>query len=227
MKISVPVAKNPDGSSITGPSYEYIVFDNAKSDALRADLSGGDAGQVAGDAHRARAPGRPAGDGARERLGIRRLPVRPSGCCRPERRSSRATSTSSRTRRRIPSWPRSVWRRRATSCPFCATPRATMPAAQSARRRRAAHLQLSPSRSPHARLNDFQALGFNEDEDGRRVIDGMLKPDRRRQRRSNQLSLRADRKNRAQPPEPPVPGRRVPVRLSGVDRSSQRQDRRA
>ncbi len=29
LTISVPVAKNPDGSSITGPSYEYIVFDNA------------------------------------------------------------------------------------------------------------------------------------------------------------------------------------------------------
>lgn len=29
MTINVPVAKNPDGSSITGPSYEYIVFDNA------------------------------------------------------------------------------------------------------------------------------------------------------------------------------------------------------
>jgi hypothetical protein len=29
LKISLPVAKNPDGSSITGPSYEYIVIDNA------------------------------------------------------------------------------------------------------------------------------------------------------------------------------------------------------
>jgi len=29
LTLSVPVAKNPDGSSITGPSYEYIVFDNA------------------------------------------------------------------------------------------------------------------------------------------------------------------------------------------------------
>src|SRR5262245_2651641 len=27
LTISVPVARNPDGSSITGPSYEYIVFD--------------------------------------------------------------------------------------------------------------------------------------------------------------------------------------------------------
>ena len=36
-----------------------------------------------------------------------------------------------------------------------------------------AHLQLlhlQPSRT----LNDFQALGFNEDENGRRVIDGIL-----------------------------------------------------
>jgi hypothetical protein len=29
LTITVPMAKNPDGSSITGPSYEYIVFDNA------------------------------------------------------------------------------------------------------------------------------------------------------------------------------------------------------
>jgi hypothetical protein len=29
LTITLPVAKNPDGSSITGPSYEYIVFDNA------------------------------------------------------------------------------------------------------------------------------------------------------------------------------------------------------
>jgi len=31
LTITVPVAKNRDGSSITGPSYEYIVFDNPKS----------------------------------------------------------------------------------------------------------------------------------------------------------------------------------------------------
>ena len=31
MTIRVPVAKNRDGSSITGPSYEYIVFDDARS----------------------------------------------------------------------------------------------------------------------------------------------------------------------------------------------------
>ena len=31
MGATVPIAKNTDGSSITGPSYEYIVFDNATS----------------------------------------------------------------------------------------------------------------------------------------------------------------------------------------------------
>ena len=31
LNISLPTVKNPDGSSITGPAYEYIVFDNATS----------------------------------------------------------------------------------------------------------------------------------------------------------------------------------------------------
>ena len=37
MTISLPVARNADGSSITGPSYEYINFDDAKS--VRYELS--------------------------------------------------------------------------------------------------------------------------------------------------------------------------------------------
>ncbi|MBN3787984.1 hypothetical protein G3N94_13905 [Burkholderia sp. Ac-20353] len=37
LTITVPVARNPDGSSITGPAYEYIVFDN--STALTYRLS--------------------------------------------------------------------------------------------------------------------------------------------------------------------------------------------
>ena len=31
LTINVPIAKTPDGSAITGPSYEYIVYDNATS----------------------------------------------------------------------------------------------------------------------------------------------------------------------------------------------------
>jgi len=35
LTITVPVAKNPDGSPITGPSYEYISFDNEKTVSYR------------------------------------------------------------------------------------------------------------------------------------------------------------------------------------------------
>ena len=34
LKLSGPIARNPDGSSITGPAYEYIVFDNPTSTAF-------------------------------------------------------------------------------------------------------------------------------------------------------------------------------------------------
>jgi hypothetical protein len=35
LTITVPVAKNNDGTEITGPSYEYISFDNTKSSTYR------------------------------------------------------------------------------------------------------------------------------------------------------------------------------------------------
>ena len=79
---------------------------------------------------------------------------------------------------------------------------------------------------PSRTLNDFVLLGFNEDEGGRRVIDGILSWTGGGS--GDQINYRfAQTVNRAQPPEPPVPGRRVPVRASDVDRSPQRQDRRA
>ena len=34
LTITVPVATNPDGSTITGPSYEYLVFDNATTTSV-------------------------------------------------------------------------------------------------------------------------------------------------------------------------------------------------
>ena len=71
LTISVPVAKNPDGTSITGPSYRVHRFRRCQERSLRADLSGGHARQVQGEADRARAPRRPADRGAGERLGIR------------------------------------------------------------------------------------------------------------------------------------------------------------
>src|SRR6267142_117453 len=56
--ITLPVAKNPDGSAITGPSYDYIVSGDARSVESEVD---------APRASRRRAAGR-----AGERLGVRR-----------------------------------------------------------------------------------------------------------------------------------------------------------
>ena len=118
--------------------------------ALRAGLSGGHAGQVEGDADRARAPRRPAGRRPCKRVGIRGR-RKPSGCCRRERRSSRATSTSSPTPRRIPSSRRSASRRRATSSRFCATPRRTKPARPIRSPGTCVTPSVSPSPSPRGR----------------------------------------------------------------------------
>ena len=103
MTISVPVAKNADGSSITGPSCEYINFDDAKN--VKYDLTYPAASMDKSKATltlRARLDD-PTDHGARERMEcvnektIRLLPA--------ERPSSRVTFTSSRTVR-ILSWPR-------------------------------------------------------------------------------------------------------------------------
>ena len=57
MTISVPVAKNPDGSSITGPSYRVHQLRRREERQVRVDVSGRHSGQVEGGVDRARAPG--------------------------------------------------------------------------------------------------------------------------------------------------------------------------
>ena len=56
MTISVPVAKNPNGSSITGPSYEYINFDDGKSVKYDLTYPAATLDQVRSEADRAGAP---------------------------------------------------------------------------------------------------------------------------------------------------------------------------
>ena len=52
--ITLPVAKNPDGTSITGPVYEYIVMGNNTTTSYELNYAGGDARQSRGDAHASR-----------------------------------------------------------------------------------------------------------------------------------------------------------------------------
>ena len=146
-------------------------------------------------------------DDSRQRLGIRRRRSR-FACCRLEHRSSRATSTSSPTPPRIRSSPAWVWRRRAISLRSCGTPSATRPAIPT----RWPGTCSTPTASVlavgtlHQRLPDARLQRGR-----RRPARHRRRPelDRRRQRRQHQLPVRADGKNRAQPSEPPVSGRRV------------------
>ena len=138
LTIQVPIARNPDGSSITGPSYEYISSDNEQSsyeltyptaslDKTKATLT------------------------VREHLNdpAQNLPAtawefcqakRPSASCPLAHPFARARSTSSATprERSAGSRPRSSLQP-VTSSPSCATKEDEN---ESARRRHKVHLQL-------------------------------------------------------------------------------------
>lgn len=173
LTIAVPVAKNPDGAAITGPSYEYIVFDNATSQQYGLTYP----------AHTLdRAKARLI---VRERLDDQPLDVPAEGW----------EYVNSRTIRLLPAGtpfkPSHIYE-------FAYTARDPVVAAigLAATRDLVAFLRheardtagtanplagavrhtFSFSISqPSRTLNDFLAFGFNQDERGRRVLDGMLK----------------------------------------------------
>jgi hypothetical protein len=173
MTISVPVARNPDGSSITGPSYEYINFDDEKS--VRYGLL-----YPAATRDQSRAT----------------LTVRASLDDKPtELPASGWEYVDDMTIRLLPA---GTPFRRSHVYEFSYTAKDPVVAALGLAATRdfvaflrhadrdeagtanplAGDLQHTFSFSisqPSRTLNDFQALGFNEDERGRRVIDGMLK----------------------------------------------------
>ena len=114
MKISVPGATN-GGATITGPSYEYLVFDNATTmqGALTYPAATLDKSEATLTVRqRLDDPPVTVPESGWEYTSSA---VRPFACYRSERRSCKATSTSSRTPQRIRWWPRSAWRRCATS----------------------------------------------------------------------------------------------------------------
>ena len=174
MKISVPVATNPGGSPITGRSYEYIVFDNATSTSYTLTYPGGDAGPVAGDAHRARAPGRPAGDGAGERLGIhlgRRHgdPAAAEGAAATPFQQSAIYEFTYTAKNPVVAGIGLAATRDVMSFLRHASAAEGNPLAGDVQ-----HTFSYSISQPSRTLNDFVLLGFNEDEGGRRVIDGIL-----------------------------------------------------
>ena len=112
LTITVPVATNPRGVTITGPSYEYIVFDNATTTKSTLAYAASSLDKTLATLTK------------RQHLTDPRIPMSEKEWTFLDertiqltggRRSSRAGSTSSRTRRRIRSSPDWGSPRRATS----------------------------------------------------------------------------------------------------------------
>jgi hypothetical protein len=173
LTISLPIATSPDGSSITGLSYEYINFDDAKSVRYRlayptATLDTSEATLTV----RARLGDRPTTlpASAWEYVDERTIRLLPAGTPFTQSHVYEFTYTASdpvvaalglAATRDFVSFLRHAERDDVgTPNPLAGDVQQTFSFSIS-----------QPSRA----LNDYQALGFNEDERGRRVIDGMLK----------------------------------------------------
>ena len=222
MKITVPIASHPDGSAITGRSYEYIVFDNATT--MQSYLA-----YPAATLDKSQATLT-----VRARLDDPPTTVPASGW--------EYTSPAGTAIRLLPA---GTPFQQSHVYEFTYTAKNPVVAAigLAATRDFVSFLRHATAAEGNPLAGDVQhtfsylhlaALTHLERLPGAGLQRGRrwparhrrhTQPYRRRQRRSNQLSVRADRKNRAQPPEPLVPGRRVPLRPSGVDRSPQRQNR--
>lgn len=173
LTITVPVAKNPDGSSITGPSYEYIVFDNPKT--VRSDLA-----YPAATLDKARATLT-----VRERLDDAPVPVPASGWEYVGERAIRLLPAGTPFKQGhiyeftytakdplVAAIGLAAARDFVSFLRHARADEAGTPNPLAGDVRHTFSFSISqPSRT----LNDFVAFGFNQDERGTRVIDGMLK----------------------------------------------------
>jgi hypothetical protein len=173
LTITVPVARNADGSSITGPSYEYINFDDAKS--VRYELAYPAATLDTSKATltvRTRLDDQPVAIPANgwEYADAKTIRLLPAGTPFKQSHIYELTYTAkdpivaalglAATRDFVSFLRHAAKDEAGTANPLAGDVRHTFSFSIS-----------QPSRT----LNDFQALGFNEDERGARVIDGMLK----------------------------------------------------
>ena len=209
--INLPVAKNPDGSSITGPSYEYIVMGNATTqsseliypaatlDKSKAVLTTrkllNDVPQVV-----------PAsGWEYVDETHIRLLPAgtafKPGRHLRVQLHRQGPDGERHRLRRD----PRLRWR-------SCATRRRTIPATPNPMAGDITRVYTEISSQPGRMFNDFRKLGFNQAESGQKVFDGHMQWIAAGERHQHEPALLATGPHRAQPSGPPVRGRGVPVR---------------
>ena len=171
LTITVPVAKNPDGSAITGPSYEYISVDDdaTATHALAYPAATLEKGQamltvkrLLSDAPTTIAPG------GWEYVDERTIRLLPVDTAFAQSHIYEFTYTArdplvaglglAATRDFVSFLRQTTADDRGSGNPLGADVEHTFAYARS---------------QPARYLNDFQTLGFNEDEDGRRVLDGV------------------------------------------------------
>jgi hypothetical protein len=173
MTIRVPVAKNPDGSSITGPSYEYIVFDNSRS--VRYELTYPAATLDKSKATltvRARLDDQPVivPSSGWEYVDERSIRLLPAGT--PFKQSDIYEFTYTAKDPLVAAVGLAATRDFVSFLRHAAKDASGTPNPLAGDVRYVYTFSIS---QPTRALNDFLALGFNEDERRGRVIDGMLK----------------------------------------------------
>ena len=172
MTVTVPVAKNPDGSIITGPSYEYINFDSATATSYRlsyppATLDKSRA-TLTVRAHLNDAPVTVSANGW-EYAGENAIRLLPTGT--PFRQSHIYEFMYTAKEPTVAGLGLAATRDFVAFLRYAAKDASENPNPLAGDVRHAFSFTIS---QPARYLNDFQTLGFNEDEEGRRVIDGIL-----------------------------------------------------
>lgn len=173
LTISVPVAKNADGSSITGPSYEYINFDDPTG--IRYELT-----YAAATLDKSKATLT-----VRQRLDDAPTPISASGWEFVDERTIRLLPAGTPFKQShvyefvytakdpvVAALGLAATRDFVSFLRHAATDESGRPNPLAGDVRHTFSFSISqPSRA----LNDFLAFGFNQDERGSRVVDGMLK----------------------------------------------------
>lgn len=167
LTISVPVATNPDGSTITGPSYEYIVFDNATTTSSTLAYAAATL------------------DKSQARLTVKQhlrdapveIPAKGWDYTSPAGTAIRLTSGAFQQSaihefRYVAKNPLVAGLGLAATRDFVSFLRSDHPA--NPLRGHVDVVEAFTISQPARYMNDFINLGFNEDEDGRRVFDGVL-----------------------------------------------------
>jgi hypothetical protein len=171
LTISVPTLKNADGSAITGPSYEYIVFDN--STTMTSTLAYPAATL---DTSRARLTVRQRLTDPREDIPAsgwdyvtdRTIRLLPAGT--PFQQSAIYEFTYTAKDPKVAGLGLAATRDFVSFLRYATTDDLGNPNPLAGDVRYAYAFTIS---QPARYMNDFQTLGFNEDEDGRRVFDGI------------------------------------------------------